>query len=686
MHSATDGTPSDRRVTELEARLREAEETLAAIRNGEVDAIVVESQGHHEVYTLQSADRPYRVLIEQMQEGAVTVSADGTVLYCNRRFADMLAAPQEKVIGGSIFTFIRAAQRDRLDQLFAASAAGGGKGEFDLVTYDRTPVPAYLSFIDLPHERQRILCGVVTDLTQQKQAEFQQRSVEESLQIALDAAGLGHWNDDLTSGTAYRSPRHDAIFGYDPHLPWSRQAFLDHVVPEDRDAIAASMVAAERQQYFEFEGRIRRANDGAIRWIRVNGKTYYNDGKAVRMAGVVTDITERRQLEDQLRQAQKMEAVGQLTGGLAHDFNNLLSVILTSLELARRHASDDMLTRQLDNARRAANRGAGLTRQLLAFSRRQSLQPRVVCVNDRLPGLELLIQRAVGDNIELQLLPGDNLWYCNIDPHQLDSAILNLAINARDAMEHQGKLLIETANTVLSDADAAAIPDASPGRYVRVSVIDTGEGMSPEVQSRVFEPFFTTKEIGKGSGLGLSMVYGFVRQSNGHVGIESEVGRGTGIHLYLPWAEPPAAMETPDSVPQSSGLESATVLVVEDDPHVRPVVVELVREIGHTTVEAANGPRALKLLDERSDIDLVFTDIVMPGGVSGIDLAREARRRRPEIAVLLTSGFAAKPFEQGRDSAKEFRMIRKPYRRDELIRAIDAALAEVRADAGDGRI
>lgn len=680
MSSSADSTLPDLRIAELEARLREAEETLEAIRRGEVDAVIVGVDDRQQVYTLESADRPYRVLIEQMQEGAVTLSADGAILYCNRRFATMLATPQERVTGGSIRRFICAAQQNRFDRLCEDSAAGGGKGEFDLVTGEGALLPAYLSFIDLPHESERILCGIVTDLTQQKQAERRRRVVEESLQLALDAADMGHWDFYLATDTVRRSPQYDAIFGCDPRIPWGRETFLGYVIPEDRQAIAAYLPTAAEAGNLEFECRIRRASDGAVRWIRVNGKTYYDDGgRPARMAGVVADITAWRQLQDQLRQAQKMEAVGQLTGGMAHDFNNLLAVVLTSLDLAQRRVpdADAMLARQLDYARQAAQRGAALTRQLLAFSRRQSLQPRAVCVNDLLPGLELLVKRTIGENIELQFVQGDDLWHCRIDPHQLESAILNLAINARDAMPQSGTLLIETANIDLSSTEAAAMPDAAPGRYVRVSVVDTGTGMTADVRAQVFEPFFTTKEAGKGSGLGLSMVYGFVGQSNGHVVIESEPGQGTAIHLYMPWAERPAAAAAPDAVHSESRSQPATVLVVEDDPHVRPLVVDLLEELGHTTVEAASGAEALALFDRRPDINLMFTDVVMPGGLSGIDLAREARRRRPRIAVLLTSGFTNRFRAQERESDKTFQIIHKPYRREDLVNAIDAAFAEV---------
>ncbi|HET7586468.1 MAG TPA: ATP-binding protein [Gammaproteobacteria bacterium] len=666
------------RFDELEARLREAEETLDAIRNGEVDAVVVGPADRQQVYTLESPDRPYRLFVEQIQEGAVTLSAEGTILYCNRRFAEMLAMPQEQVTGGSINRFILAEQKGRFEQLLDASAAGGSREEFDLVAGDGTLMPAYLSLVELAREPTRRVCGIVMDLTQQRQAEQRHRAAEESLQIALEASGMGHWNADLVAGTTHRSPSCDAIFGREPNLPWNRDIFIDHVHPEDRDTVAKRLEALGDGDRLELECRIRRRDNDAVRWIRLNGKVYYDDGKPVRAAGVVADITAWHQLEEQFHQAQKMEAVGQLTGGLAHDFNNLLAVIVSSLGIAQRRLSkaDPTLARQLNHAEQAAHRGAALTRQLLSFSRRQSLLPRVVCINDLLDDLEPLIRGAVDEKVDVRIDTGDSACHCRIDPNQLESAILNLAINARDAMAGSGTLRVEARAVELSATNMESLSDAPPGQYVKLSVVDTGMGMAPEVQSRIFDPFFTTKEIGKGSGLGLSMVYGFVKQSNGHIEIDSEIGRGTAIHLYLPWAEQPVVAAKPDTDRLNDNSQSVLVLVVEDDPHVRSIVVDLVRDLGHSVIEAANATDALKAIEERSDVNFLFTDIVMPGGMSGTELAREARRRRPQLAVLLTTGFTTESLSEGPNSGERFHILQKPYARSELVTAIEAALAQ----------
>lgn len=677
--SMPDGT-SHVSLSELKARLREAEQTLEAIRSGEVDAVVVGEAGCQQVFTLESADRPYRILVEQMQEGALTLSARGVVLYCNRRLAAILRLPAEQIMGSPFVQFIPDAHRRRFAQLLADSAEAGGRGEFVLAAADGSEVPVYLSFIDLPLENQRVICGVVTDLTSQKKAEDRRMMTEDSLQIALDAAEMGHWDFDISSNTVRRSSRHDEICGHTLHSRnWSLETYMDYVLPEHRDTVLDAVARAMKSGKLEFETRIRRACDGVVRWVRVTGRTYFDDGTPVRMAGVLSDITAQREIEDQLRQAQKMEAVGQLTGGLAHDFNNLLTVILGNLERAQGHVVDTGIARLLDHARQAAERGARLTQQLLVFSRRQSLQTQNVCVNDLLRELQVLIRRAVGEETELHLTMDPGLWHCETDPTQFESAILNLSINARDAMPQGGKLTIQTANITLSSAEAAMVPDASPGRYVRVSVADTGEGMAPSVVAHVFEPFFSTKDVGKGTGLGLSMVYGFARQSNGHVVIESEVGVGTAVQLFLPWAERPPAETAVAGVRESHRAAPATILVVEDDPHVRALVVGLVSDLGHVILEAENGIDALTLVDQRPDIEMLFSDIVMPKGVSGIELARMVRSRHPHIAVLLTSGFTSDDGISTGKSSEEFGILHKPYAPEELAAAVNNALAAARS-------
>jgi signal transduction histidine kinase len=426
-------------LLDLRERLREAEETIEAIRHGDVDAVVVGGSGGPAVYTLQSDDRPYRLLIEQIGEGALTLGSDGVVLYCNRALAGLLRVAQESIVGGPLQRFLPAADGVRLERLLER---GEGRGEFSLHAGGERRVPVMLSLSELGGGG--ALCAVVTDLSRQMRA----------------SAALHEVNRRLRA-----------------------------------------------------------------------------------------EIAERESTEAQLRQAQKMEAVGQLTGGLAHDFNNLLTGIIGSLELIQSRIAQGRtaeLARLAEAAMQTANRGAALTHRLLAFSRQQTVEPEATDANRLVAGLEELIRRTAGSSIQVTCLPAAGLWATLCDPSQLENAILNLCINARDAMPGGGRLRIETANARLDEAGwhgaaagasgtgASGTGDGVPGDYVMVAVADTGTGMSPEVMARVFDPFFTTKPVGQGTGLGLSMIYGFARQSAGHVRIDSAPGQGTTVRLYLP--------------------------------------------------------------------------------------------------------------------------------------------------------
>jgi signal transduction histidine kinase/CheY-like chemotaxis protein/HAMP domain-containing protein len=381
----------------------------------------------------------------------------------------------------------------------------------------------------------------------------------------------------------------------------------------------------------------------------------------------------RRQIEEQLHQSQKMEALGQLTGGVAHDFNNLLMVISGNLELIDDRAANRNGVQEFAvAARKAAHRGARLTAQLLAFSRRQTLNPKPVHAGTLVRDFQELLQRAVGDGCAIRLLVEDRLWLCHADPAQLETALLNLALNARDAMPAGGELEIDVRNVNLRDG---TIANVSAGPYVRLSVRDTGCGMDPETRDRVFEPFFTTKEVGRGTGLGLSMVYGFVRQSGGHVTIESEIGAGTTIDLYLPRSNqaPAPAADLPQIGDVPAGSER--ILMVEDDDDVLDVTSELLRQLGYQVQCARNGTDAIEVLKAGTRFDLLFTDVVMPPGINGVELGREARRLCSGIKVLLTSGNAADVLAR-HGAEDEFPIIGKPYRRADLAQYLRLLMRE----------
>jgi PAS domain S-box-containing protein len=358
---------------------------------------------------------------------------------------------------------------------------------------------------------------------------------------------------------------------------------------------------------------------------------------------VAEEVKNRRQIEDALRQAQKMEAIGQLTGGVAHDFNNLLTVIMGNIEtMQRRLPPDHEFHRLIAAALRGALRGAELTQRLLVFARRQPLAPEVVSPNKLVSGMSDLLRRALGESVAIETVLAGGLWSIFADANQLENALINLAVNARDAMPDGGKLTIETANSYLDDAYCSMQADLSPGQYVGVFVTDTGSGMPEEVVDKAFEPFFTTKGIGQGTGLGLSQVYGFVKQSGGHVKIYSEVGQGTCVKLYLPRHHGDGALlelSSQQLIPPRA-RQGETVLVVEDDPDVRTYTVEMVSDLGYLVVSAADGLSALQVLDAHPELCLLFTDVGLPGGMNGRQLADEAILRRPGIKVLFTTGYA----------------------------------------------
>jgi signal transduction histidine kinase/CheY-like chemotaxis protein len=405
---------------------------------------------------------------------------------------------------------------------------------------------------------------------------------------------------------------------------------------------------------------------------------------------VAEEVAARSRAEEALRQAQKMEAVGQLTGGIAHDFNNLLTVVTGNIDMAVRaieanERPDPRARRALGNALKGAERAAALTQRLLAFSRRQPLSPKPLDPDRLVAGMSDLLNRSLGETVKLEIVSSPGLWRVEADPNQLEAAILNLAVNARDAMPRGGRLTIETANARLDDAYAAEHAEVAPGQYVVIAITDTGVGMSKETASRVFEPFFTTKEVGRGTGLGLSQVYGFTKQSGGHVKIYSEEGRGTSVKIYLPRLVSDAKDEDDQKAP-GTGVEKSqhqeTVLVVEDDDDVRAYSAECLRELGYRVIEAHDGPSALRLFDRgEQHIDLLFTDVVMPE-MTGRELADRAREMRPDLKVLYTSGYTRNAIVHGGRLDEGVEMISKPF----TYAALAERVADVLEKGRTGRI
>ena len=544
------------------------------------------------------------------------------------------------------------------------------------------------------------------------------QETEELLALAQEAGRIGIFEWQVQTGVVRLSPRFLSLYGLTAfdgrYESWLKCIFREDV-PRITDLFDTAFAAREREMQGEF--RIVSPSDGKLKWMEARNNLFYDaDGRPVRVVGVSVDITERkralaqlraftetledavkertRELEIQnearlkaeelLRQAQKMEAVGQLTGGIAHDFNNLLTIVIGGLDMVGRQipalgatAAAERIARAKDMALQGVQRAVTLTNRLLAFSRQQPLAPKPIDANKLVSATCEFLRRTLGETVSLETALAAGLWRAHADPHQLENALINLTLNARDAMPEGGKVTIETANCYLDESYVSAIPEpVDVGQYVMIAVADTGTGMDPATVERAFEPFFTTKEVGRGTGLGLSQVYGFVRQSAGHVRVYSELDEGTTVKIYLPrYVGADEQVEAAEPTRAANGaIGTETILVVEDDEALRSYTVETLTELGYRVLAATNGAAAIDILDSGADIDLLFTDVVMPGGVNGRQLADEAVRRRPGLKILFTTGYTRNAIVHHGRLDPGVEMIGKPFSSDELTRKVRAIL------------
>ena len=462
------------------------------------------------------------------------------------------------------------------------------------------------------------------------------------------------------------------------------QGWTENVHPDDLARCLETYLSSFRaRKPFTMTYRLRR-RDGVYRELLDNGAAFYRGGEFAGYFGSCIDISDRIEMEKQLLQAQKMEAVGQLTGGVAHDFNTLLQVISGNLQLlAKDLPPEAKVQRRMQNAVAAVARGSKLAAQLLSFARRQALEPRVLSLDRVIRGMDDLLRRILGEAIGIETLITGGLWNTYVDPTQVETALLNLAVNARDAMAGRGKLTIEAGNTRLDDSDAAGHVDVRPGEYVMVAVSDTGCGMPPEVAERVFDPFYTTKAPGEGTGLGLSMVHGFVKQSGGHIRIDSEVGRGTTVRIFLPRCSmrEDAPVEIADG-PVIGGSE--VILVAEDDENVRNTTAEMLSDLGYHVLRARDADAAMIIIESGVAVDLLFTDVVIPGALGARELARQAQIRRPGLGVLFTSGYTDNAVVHGGGLDGGVEVLSKPYTQAALAHKLRKVLAAAPAVAPGG--
>ena len=638
----------------------------------------------------QTSDGRYRLLVEAITDYAIyMLDREGRVTSWNpgaRRFKGYEA---DEIIGRHFSTFYTDAERSQnVPALALAEAERTGRFEREgwRVRKDGTQFWAHV-VIDAIRSPEGDLVGfakITRDLTERRAAETKLRESEEQFRLLvqsvtdyaiymLDAGGhVASWN----AGAQH-------IKGYAPEEIIGRH-FSDFYTEADRAAglPRIGLETATRNGRWEHEGqRVRK--DGTAFWAHVVIDAIRDDaGKLLGFAKVTRDITERREAEAALQAAQatmirsqKLEAIGQLTGGVAHDFNNLLQVISGNLQLLSKDiAGNARAEMRVQSALAGVARGSKLASQLLAFARRQPLEPRVVNAGRLIRGMDEMLRRALGGEIEVETVVAGGLWNSLIDPDQLENAVLNLAINARDAMNGEGRLTIEASNAFLDDEYVRQHDELSAGQYVMIAVTDTGTGIPPDILERVYEPFFTTKAEDKGTGLGLAMVYGFLKQSGGHIKIYSEVGAGTTVKLYFP--REVASEDTLVGAPSGEikGGEE-TVLVVEDDDEVREVAVSMLTELGYRVVKARDAASALVVVDSGIPIDLIFTDVMMPGTLRSPDLARKAKERLPNVAVLFTSGYTQNAIVHGGRLDPGVELLAKPYTREALARKIRHVLA-----------
>jgi PAS domain S-box-containing protein len=654
--------------------------TMAAESRAKTAALNREMEGRRRTF---EREQLFIAAVESSNDAIVTETLDGIITGWNPAAERLFGFTAQEAIGSRIDIIVpdplRSEARGILDQIRA-----GEKIEYrETVRVDKNSrwIDVSLGIAPIRSQSGAIIgaAAVARDITAQKIA---QQALLESEQMARDVienALEAFIQTDERGHILEWNPQAEAIFG------WSRQEAIGKHPTE------LMLSEALRPQFETMTERLVRNEENAASGSRFEVEARRKDGhplrvevslKALRRRGgyvfnsFVRDLTQKVAAEEQLRQAQKMEAVGQLTGGIAHDFNNVLTVITGTIEiLAEGVAGKPHLAAITRLISEAADRGAELTGHLLAFARKQPLQPRETDINGLIVESSRLMRPTLGEHIEIESKLADTVWAALVDPGQLSSALLNLAINARDAMPGGGKLTLETKN-VIFDADyAAANGDVQAGNYIMIAVSDTGTGIPEGIRDRVFDPFFSTKDVGKGTGLGLSMVYGFVKQSGGHIKVYSEEGYGTTFRLYLPQAgvRPDAITAEPSTSEMEGGTE--TILVVEDDPLVRSYVNTQLQSLGYRTLSAANGAEALAIADSGTAFDLLFTDVIMPGGLNGRQLAAAMMRRHPSLKVLFTSGYTENAIIHHGRLDSGVLLLAKPYRKLDLARMLRVALS-----------
>ena len=651
-------------------------------QSGKIDGIVVTYAEISDLKTLQEKTSEARKfaenIVDTVREPLIVLDSNFDILSVSKSFHRVFETSKSDLVGKNVF-LIQNAQWDvpelrallealllheKTVEAFELTMQSGRRGQRDMVLNAR-------KVEDHSKEKQLILLAL-EDVTEQKKTLQAVADREARLSAILDAVPEAIITIDQDGIIGTFSPGAQQILGYT----------ADEVIGQNVNMLMPEPDRSQHDGYMEHyiktgEKRIigvgremdAAHKDGSRVPVRLTVSELELEG-ARHFLGILLDMTSDKKRQAELQRAQKMEAIGHLTGGLAHDFNNLLTVVIGNLELLEGRTDDVRLRELISEALEASNLGAALTNKLLSFSRSQSLAPESIDLNDLVKMMLPILKRTIGEQIDVEAKLTDDLDTTLADPGQIESALLNLAINARDAMPDGGTLTIETRNLTLDADHAATQVDVTPGDYVCLSVSDTGIGIAPEIKSKLFDPFFTTKGPRAGSGLGLSMVYGFAKQSGGHVTIESEIGKGTTVNLYLPTTTAKA-----DKIRQNRSVDIANgagekILVVEDDPKVLRLTLTRLIELGYDVLVATNGPKAMDIIKQQADIDLVISDVVMPGGMTGFDVAAEALALRPELKILLVTGYAKGVTPRRTSAISEYRILRKPYGLKELARTL----------------
>jgi PAS domain S-box-containing protein len=610
-----------------------------------------------------AAVRRQTVALDSAMDGMAIVSAEGTYTYVNDAFARMVGhADARKMIGKHWQDMEDPGQIEPLRKEMQEGLLGHGRW-FGGVTLQRNGValPLEVGITMLPDG------GVVTicrDTSDRRRAEQFRAEAEAKYQTLVEQVAAISYIAELGMDGQWRyvSPQVETMFGYsvDDWLAGSK-GWAKHIHADDIPVVEAAEESAKRGERFQAEYRVTR-KDGRVIWVSDTAVVVPGSNAHPLMEGIIVDITDRKQLEGQLQQARRMEAVGRLAGGIAHDFNNLLTIIKGYTELALTRAKNRTEVRaDLERIEDASERAAGLVRQLLAFSRRQVLQPKVVDLNAVVLGLDKLLRRLMDEDIEMVTAVGKDLGTIKADPGQIEQVIMNLVVNARDAMPGGGRLTVETENAVLDEAYARDHVTVRPGRYVMLAVSDTGIGMSADTVAHIFEPFYTTKESGRGTGLGLSTVYGIVKQSGGYIWVYSEPSKGTTFKVYLPRVNEPAEVLTAARSGERDSRGTETILLVEDEPQLRELTRSVLAARGYSVLEAAGPDEAERLAEKYgAAIHLLLTDVIMPG-ISGRELAKRLSARRPRMRVLYMSGYTYNVIAQGGTLERGMAFLQKPF-------------------------